>query len=99
MPKRPRNLIAPSVSIALPEAPRPTGLPGRVLLVGIGAYRLLLSPLLPAACRYTPSCSAYALEAVEHHGAWGGMRMALGRVLRCHPWHGGGYDPVPRQEA
>jgi uncharacterized protein len=59
------------------------------------AYRLLLSPLLGPCCRFAPSCSAYALGALEAHGPWRGAALAARRVLRCHPFHPGGYDPVP----
>lgn len=62
----------------------------------IRAYRYLISPALGCNCRFHPSCSAYALEAVERHGAGRGLGLALWRVLRCHPWGAGGYDPVPR---
>jgi putative membrane protein insertion efficiency factor len=58
-------------------------------------YRYCLSPLLPPACRFTPSCSLYAIEAVERHGAWRGSYLAVRRLLRCHPFCSGGYDPVP----
>ena len=61
----------------------------------IAAYRKAVSPLLPASCRFHPSCSQYALEAVEKHGASRGSLLALGRLKRCHPWHPGGFDPVP----
>lgn len=67
----------------------------RVLLVAIGFYRRALSPLLPPACRYTPTCSAYAEEAVRRYGAARGGWLAARRLLRCHPWGGSGYDPVP----
>ena len=58
-------------------------------------YRLLVSPLLGPACRFAPSCSAYALEAIAVHGPLRGWLLALRRLLRCHPWGGSGYDPVP----
>jgi putative membrane protein insertion efficiency factor len=61
----------------------------------IRAYQLLVSPILPSACRFMPSCSAYAMEAVTRHGPLGGSWLAAKRVCRCHPWHEGGYDPVP----
>jgi len=64
----------------------------------VNAYRLLVRPLLAGGCRFTPSCSAYALDAIAHHGASQGMRLALMRIARCHPWHDGGYDPVPTTE-
>jgi len=61
----------------------------------IGFYRRGLSPLLPPACRFTPTCSAYAEEAVQRFGALRGGWLATRRLLRCHPWGGSGYDPVP----
>jgi len=70
-------------------------LPDRTVTALIQAYRYGISPLLPPRCRYSPTCSEYALEAVHHHGVLSGARLALGRVLRCHPWGGSGYDPVP----
>jgi putative membrane protein insertion efficiency factor len=68
---------------------------GLVLQAMIRAYQLLLAPVLPPSCRYYPSCSHYAAEAIARHGPWRGVLLGLGRVLRCHPWGGGGYDPVP----
>ncbi|MDX6278340.1 MAG: uncharacterized protein QOJ72_2468 [Nocardioidaceae bacterium] len=59
------------------------------------AYRFTISPLYGQVCRYHPTCSAYALQAVETHGAIRGTYLAARRVLRCHPWSAGGYDPVP----
>ena len=58
-------------------------------------YQLCISPLKPPTCRFTPTCSQYALEAVEKYGALKGGYLALRRILRCHPFHEGGYDPVP----
>jgi len=68
---------------------------GLVLRGAIRAYQLLLSPVLPGACRYEPSCSAYAIEAVARHGPLKGGALALWRILRCNPWGGAWYDPVP----
>src|SRR5262245_41549511 len=65
------------------------------LVLRIQAYRLLLSTLLGPRCRHAPSCSAYAIEALERHGALRGGALALRRLLRCHPWGSSGYDPVP----
>lgn len=67
----------------------------RLLLALIAGYRYLISPLLGNHCRYHPSCSAYAHEAIETHGALRGVGLALRRLARCHPFHAGGYDPVP----
>jgi hypothetical protein len=67
----------------------------RLMLALIGFYRRGVSPLLPPACRFTPTCSAYAEEAVRKHGAVRGGWLAGRRLLRCHPWGGSGYDPVP----
>lgn len=66
-----------------------------VLAVAIRAYRYLISPLLGPTCRFAPSCSAYALEAIERHGPWVGAWIAMRRIARCHPWNPGGHDPVP----
>ena len=61
----------------------------------VRAYQLLLSPILGPRCRYLPSCSSYALEALDVHGPWRGSWYALRRIARCHPWGRSGYDPVP----
>jgi len=66
-----------------------------LLLVLIRGYQYAIRPLLGANCRFYPSCSDYAWEAIERHGALKGTRLALCRVMRCHPYHPGGYDPVP----
>lgn len=67
----------------------------RVLLLLVGGYRRWVSPLLGPRCRFAPSCSAYAAEAVTVHGAGRGSWLALRRIARCHPFHPGGHDPVP----
>ncbi|MDP6126481.1 MAG: membrane protein insertion efficiency factor YidD [Candidatus Latescibacteria bacterium] len=69
--------------------------PRRLLIVAIELYRLALSPLLGPSCRFAPSCSEYAIEAVSRHGVISGSFMAVKRVAKCHPWHLGGHDPVP----
>lgn len=74
---------------------RPVTLGSRVLVLPIVAYRRWISPALPARCRFYPSCSAYAMEAIARHGALRGSALAVWRLLRCHPFHPGGYDPVP----
>jgi uncharacterized protein len=72
-----------------------TGLLRTVLILSVRAYQIVLSPLLPASCRYYPSCSTYAIEALERHGAIHGGWLTLRRLLRCNPFRPGGYDPVP----
>ena len=66
-----------------------------LLLMVFAAYRVFVSPLLDPACRFAPSCSMYASEAVRRHGAWHGGWLAARRITHCHPWNAGGYDPVP----
>lgn len=66
-----------------------------VLLGLLAVYRYAISPMLGRNCRFMPSCSEYAGEAIRRHGSVRGSWLALKRVLRCHPWHPGGYDPVP----
>jgi len=63
----------------------------------IRGYQLVISPVLGPSCRYLPSCSDYAAEAIERHGALAGLWLALRRLARCHPWGGSGYDPVPER--
>ena len=65
------------------------------LVLGVRGYQVAISPLLPPSCRYYPTCSHYAVEALERHGALRGGWLALRRILRCHPFRPGGYDPVP----
>lgn len=72
-----------------------SGIPRRALLASLRAYKWAFSPLLPPACRYVPTCSEYAAEALERYGACRGSLMALWRLLRCHPFVRGGFDPVP----
>jgi putative membrane protein insertion efficiency factor len=67
----------------------------RLAVLMIRGYQVTLSPLLPSACRYQPTCSAYAIEAVERYGVVRGAWMGAWRILRCHPFARGGYDPVP----
>ena len=71
------------------------GVPARVLVAIVNVYRRWISPLLPPSCRFSPSCSAYAVEALIVHGAVRGTWLAFRRLLRCGPWHPGGWDPVP----
>jgi uncharacterized protein len=71
------------------------GVSARVLMALVRAYRLLLSPWLGSACRFEPTCSVYALQALELHGAAAGSYLAAARLLRCHPWCAGGIDAVP----
>ncbi|WP_374403118.1 membrane protein insertion efficiency factor YidD [Niveibacterium sp.] len=66
-----------------------------VLIILLRAYRYFLSPFLGRNCRFHPSCSAYAIEALQRYGAIKGTLLAVRRVTRCHPWNPGGYDPVP----
>lgn len=69
----------------------------RLILAALRFYKATISPTLPPACRYTPTCSEYAIEAVEQYGPWRGSAMALRRVVSCNPFARGGYDPVPRR--
>jgi hypothetical protein len=76
------------------DVPRPT-LAARVLLVPIAGYQRFLSPLLAPRCRFAPSCSQYAADALRTHGALRGLWLSARRLARCHPFNPGGYDPVP----
>lgn len=79
---------APQVSVA-----------ARMLMVAIAGYRRFISPALPPVCRFHPSCSQYALEALRVHGAGRGLWLTVRRLVRCHPFNPGGYDPVPGYES
>jgi len=68
---------------------------GKLLIFLVRGYQVGISPLLPASCRYYPTCSAYAVEAIERHGPARGGWLALRRIARCHPFRAGGFDPVP----
>ncbi len=70
----------------------------KILIWLIKGYRLIVSPYLAPHCRFTPSCSEYALIAITQHGTLRGFALAIKRLLRCHPWHPGGYDPVPERK-
>ena len=70
----------------------------RIFIALIKGYKLLISPLLPPAWRFQPTCSEYAMEAIGRFGVFRGGRMAIARILRCHPLHPGGYDPVPPKD-
>lgn len=67
----------------------------KLLMVLVRGYQLFVSPLLPPACRFEPTCSHYAIQALREHGAVRGAALSVWRLLRCHPFHPGGYDPVP----
>jgi putative membrane protein insertion efficiency factor len=70
----------------------------KIVIVLIRVYQTAISPFFPPHCRYTPSCSSYAVEAISRFGIVRGGWMALRRIGRCHPWHEGGFDPVPEQQ-
>jgi putative membrane protein insertion efficiency factor len=80
-----------ATAISPPGATRPA----RALAAVFGAYKRFVSPLLPPACRFSPTCSDYAREAVASHGVRRGLSLAARRLARCHPFHAGGHDPVP----
>ena len=68
---------------------------GGIFIFIVRSYQLIISPLKPPSCRYTPTCSEYAIEAFKKYGPLKGLMLAGSRILRCHPWGGHGYDPVP----
>lgn len=67
----------------------------KILLLPVYFYKYSISPLLPPACRYTPTCSEYTIQALKKYGPFKGLWLAAKRIARCHPWGGSGYDPVP----
>lgn len=81
-----------------PARPRRPGPVAGVLVLVLRGYRKWISPLLPPACRFYPSCSEYAMDALREHGAMRGSWLAARRLLRCGPWHPGGVDPVPPRQ-
>ena len=70
----------------------------RIVSALVRSYQYAISPFFPVRCRYAPSCSHYAIEAVQRHGALRGIWLATKRIARCHPWGGQGYDPVPQED-
>jgi len=93
-PGRPKGEYRSAQHGGLPISP-PGRLAQRLLIGLVKGYRLFLSPWLGSACRFTPTCSVYALQALEAHGAAAGTYLAAARIARCHPWCEGGHDPVP----
>jgi uncharacterized protein len=91
MPLQRRRLVARAKALGHNSAMK------RVLLLLIRVYQLCLSPFFGSQCRFYPCCSAYAAEAINVHGAVRGSWLAVKRLLRCHPWHPGGVDPVPER--
>lgn len=90
--------VAAELAVGPEVAAEPEPTPGpvaRALVAAVRFYKKWISPLLPPSCRFEPSCSMYAAEAIAVHGALRGSWLALRRLLRCGPWHPGGYDPVP----
>jgi putative membrane protein insertion efficiency factor len=97
MPERPPSSREAWNSARATDVRRRDPLP-RALIALLRGYHLLVAPVLPPACRFVPSCSTFAAEAIERHGTARGLGLAARRVLRCHPWQPGGYDPVPPRE-
>ena len=77
------------------DGTRRPGIIALALVAFLRGYQLTLSALIGRRCRYLPTCSDYAMEAIERHGPWRGLRLGAGRVCRCHSWGGDGFDPVP----
>ena len=97
MPKRPFSSRKPWTSRLRTEDRRPTAV-SRGLIGLVRAYRLVLAPAFPPSCRFAPTCSGFAIDAIEQHGAGRGIVLAARRIASCHPWNAGGYDPVPERE-
>lgn len=98
----PKPSAAPAAGAAPRLFPVPRSLPGWLLapltwslIALVRGYQKFISPGLPPSCRFAPSCSQYTLEALQRHGAIKGAWLGVRRLVRCHPWHPGGYDPVP----
>ncbi|MEO1939239.1 membrane protein insertion efficiency factor YidD [Candidatus Thioglobus sp.] len=70
-----------------------------LLLIPIKLYQLLISPVLGPNCRFDPTCSQYSYEAIKEHGAFKGLGLSIKRIGKCHPWHDGGFDPVPKKHS
>ncbi len=70
----------------------------KILLFLVSCYRSYISPLFLPSCRFQPTCSQYAMEAIQNYGSLKGSWLAIKRISRCHPWHPGGYDPVPQEK-
>lgn len=97
MPKRPSSSRKPWTSPLRTEDRGPSAV-SRGLIGLVKAYRLALAPIFPLSCRFAPTCSGFAIDAIERHGAARGVVLAARRIARCHPWNAGGYDPVPERE-
>lgn len=93
------DVARPPVSASDAGPAARVGAAARVLLALVGGYRRWVSPLLGPHCRFAPTCSAYAAQALAEHGAWRGSWLAASRIGRCHPFHPGGVDPVPLPRA
>lgn len=93
MPKRLPSSRKPSISGPIPEVESPGF--ARAVIPFVRAYQLVLGPVLPRTCRFEPTCSRFALEALRRYGAVRGVVLTARRLSRCHPWNPGGYDPVP----
>jgi uncharacterized protein len=89
------SVVARGVSASTGRAAPPPTLVARILILPLRFYQRFIGPLIPPSCRFTPSCSEYAIQALRAHGALYGVWLTVRRLLRCAPWHPGGWDPVP----